>query len=265
MRPKPIDTKYSERLLYPIVPIVVTAEYKGRVGGMFAAWWSQLSFKPFMMGVGIAPERYTYKLIKYSEKFGVNFLDFRYVEETPYIGDVSERFLRDKIRKGGFEVFRGQELGVPLLIQASGAMELKVVDVVETGDHDLFIGEVVSAYATDDFTDGMWDLSRYRPLMYLGRMRRGNNVYRVYVTGESYVKREVNTKLPELETYIALRNRAIREIMDKLESLGEVSVEDALKELSPIADKYELDEGDLLSYLEEARRRGKVVIAHTPH
>jgi len=35
------------------------------------------------LGVAIAPERFTYKLLSSSEVFGLNFLDFKYVEKMP--------------------------------------------------------------------------------------------------------------------------------------------------------------------------------------
>jgi flavin reductase (DIM6/NTAB) family NADH-FMN oxidoreductase RutF len=257
---KPINVKQADRLLYPVVPIIVTSEYKGRIGGMFAAWWSQLSFNPLLIGVGIAPERFTYKLLHHSKVFGLNFLDFKYVDKTPYIGDISERFLKDKLKKGGFTIMRGDKLNVPLISEASAAMELKLVNVLETGDHDWFVGEVVSAYASDAFTNNMWNLDSYKPLFYIGRRVLDRKVFRVYFTGEKYIWRDVEFAGGNLKKYYYSRRKVLNEIMGICESLSEATIEKVIQELHPVAVKYNLDEEDIMAYIEEAKRRKKIKI-----
>jgi len=152
---KEIPYKYIDRILYPAIPVAVTAEYNNRVGCMIAAWWTQISFNPFLIGVSIAPERYTYKLIKKSKRFGLNFIDFRYITKLPYLGDVSERFMKNKVLKSGFTIFRGKALNIPLLNESSASIEMELKDIFKCGDHDLFVGKVVKAYASQDFVRGL--------------------------------------------------------------------------------------------------------------
>jgi len=78
-----VGLEVLERLLYPVVPVLVTAEHGGRVGGMLAAWWMQASFNPPLLAVAIAPERYTYKLVRESGVFAFNLLDFRDAPRRP--------------------------------------------------------------------------------------------------------------------------------------------------------------------------------------
>jgi len=51
------------RLFYPQVPVIITSQFEGRVGGMPAIWCVPLSFKPPLIGVAIAPEHETYKIL----------------------------------------------------------------------------------------------------------------------------------------------------------------------------------------------------------
>ncbi len=254
---RPINLKDLDRLFYPVVPVVVTAESGGRVGGMLAAWWSQLSFNPPLIGVAIAPERYTYRLIKESGIFGLNLLDFKHVDRTPYLGDVSERFLRDKIKKAGFTIFKGPALGAPLLKEASAAVEARLTKIVETGDHDLFVGRVEAAYAIDDF-DGMWKLRSYRPLMYLGRTRRPGPVYRFYISAESYEKRMLEFAGDPLKRYHVLRIKAREAIFRVVREVGRADVNEVAKKLGELMKSYGLDTADLELYLKEAIKAGLV-------
>ncbi|WP_082398120.1 flavin reductase [Aeropyrum camini] len=69
-----------------------------------------------------------------------NLLDFRLADKAPFLGDVSERILPGKIKEAGLNIVRGEVLGAPLIAEASAAVELELVDVVEAGDHDIFLG-----------------------------------------------------------------------------------------------------------------------------
>lgn len=253
MRLRRVDLSEAERLLYPVVPALVTSKAGDRIGGMLAAWWTQLSFKPLLVGVAIAPERFTYKLIRSSRIFALNLLDFRHVDKTPFLGDVSERFYRGKLREAGFTIIEGEVLGAPIVAEASAALELSLTNIVETGDHDLFIGEVRAAYAIEDFK-GLWELRLYKPLMYLGRTRRPENVRRVYVTCREFEFKELEYAPGVLREYSSLRFKVLEDI-EKTINLNSLSLEENLELVRRVLEKYNLEPDDAIYYLEEVRRR----------
>jgi flavin reductase (DIM6/NTAB) family NADH-FMN oxidoreductase RutF len=249
---KNVDIRDVERLLYPVKPTVVTAGAEGRVGGMLAAWWTQLSFSPFLVGVAVAPERFTYRLLSESNSFGLNFLDFKYVDKMPYLGDVSERFMHGKLEKAGFSIVRGEKLGVPLIGEASAALELEKFRVIEMGDHDFFVGKVVAAYAVDDFRDGMWKLEGYSPLFYLGRTRRPAKVQRFYLGLKTPQIRALELAGGELKKYFEERISFRSEIEAALKDEG--TIEEKIKTLEEIVRKKGLDFRDLELLVEDAIR-----------
>lgn len=251
---KSVDLRDVERLLYPVKPTIITAEAGGRIGGMLAAWWTQLSFSPFLVGVAVAPERFTYKLLSESNAFGLNFLDFRYVDKMPFFGDVSERFLRDKIKRAGFNIVRGERLGVPLISEASAALELEKFRVIELGDHDLFVGKVVAAYAVEDFEGGMWKLKEYSPLFYLGRTRRPARVQRFYLSIKAPEVRALDLAGGELKKYFEERISLKKELEEALKIRG--TPEEKVKVLKDIALKRSLDVKDLELLVEDITREG---------
>lgn len=251
---KSVDIRDVERLLYPVKPTVITAEAEKRVGGMLAAWWTQVSFNPMLVAVAVAPERFTYRLLKNSKVFGLNFLDFKFVDKMPFLGDVSERFMRGKLERGGFRIVRGEKTGAPLIAEASAALELEKVNVLNVGDHDLFLGRVEAAYAIGDFEGGMWKLKDYSPIFYLGRTRRPARVRRFYIAAKEFLVRDLDLAGGELRSYfedrIALRN----EIAESLKSRS--NPEDIARRLAEIARRKNLDDEDLMLLLDDAMREG---------
>ncbi|AFH42871.1 MULTISPECIES: flavin reductase [Fervidicoccus] len=63
---------------------------------MVASWWTQISVNPLLIGVSVSPERYTYKLLKKSSTFAINFLVVKYIKKLWIIGEVSERLSKSK-------------------------------------------------------------------------------------------------------------------------------------------------------------------------
>ena len=53
---------------------VVTTRVGDKINGMTAAWVSQVSLKPLLVMVSIAPPRYTHTLIQESGVFAINVL-----------------------------------------------------------------------------------------------------------------------------------------------------------------------------------------------
>ncbi|GEM_PF-229934 len=258
---KRIDLSLGERLLYPSKPIVVSAEYDGEVSAMFASWWTQLSFKPFLIGVAIGPERYTYKLASKAGKYGLNLLGFDDVVKAPYLGDVSTRFMKDKLRRGGFKIFYGEELGVPLIESAYIAIEVSLRDICVVGDHDLFIGEVYSIYASDLIgEDGLWNVNELRPIFYMGRFWKGKKMYRRFVTWNSVNISNIEYAPYPLKNLSFKRSNLRKKIFNVLKSYGELKREDALEIVSKILGEYGIGVEDAVYYLEEAVRNDIVKI-----
>ncbi len=71
--------------------------------------------------------------------------------------NLSVRFSQPELDRFDAVGWRGGENGVPLLAGVLAAMECRVTQTVEAGDHAIFLGEVVAA----QFRDG-------KPLLYFG-------------------------------------------------------------------------------------------------
>ncbi len=120
---------------------VVTTRLKDAVNGMTASWVSQVSLKPLLVMVSIAPPRYSHDLIKESGIFAINVLDGTQAELGKRFGYKSGRQV-DKL--AGLE-WTTAATGAPILPQAYAYLDLKLKNTFTAGDHTLFVGEVVAA------------------------------------------------------------------------------------------------------------------------
>ena len=120
---------------------VVTTRVGEKINGMTAAWVSQVSLKPLLVMVSIAPPRYSHDLIKTSGVLAVNVLTSEQVELGKRFGFKSGR----KVDKCAGLEWITAATGAPILPQAYAYLDMKLVSTFPAGDHTLFVGEVVEA------------------------------------------------------------------------------------------------------------------------
>ncbi len=117
---------------------IITTQANDKINGMTAAWVSQVSFKPRLLSVAIAPQRYTYELIEKSRVFCINVLSEDQVELAKHFGFTSGR----KVNKFENIPYKYALKGSPVLLSSVAYFECEVTHLYETGDHILVVGEV---------------------------------------------------------------------------------------------------------------------------
>jgi flavin reductase (DIM6/NTAB) family NADH-FMN oxidoreductase RutF len=120
---------------------VITTRVGEKINGMTASWVSQVSLKPLLVMVSVAPSRLTHTLIKESSGFAINVLTSDQIELAKRFGYKSGRTI-DKL--AGLETITTPS-GAPVLPQAYAYLDLKLVHTFAAGDHTLFVGEVGEA------------------------------------------------------------------------------------------------------------------------
>jgi len=173
---KDIEPAKIHRLFYPQVPVVITTEFQGHTGGMPAIWCMPLSFNPPLVGVAIAPEHATYEMLIGAQAFGVNWLNFSFAKQVGELGANSAKEVTDKLSAVGLRIVKGNLTGQPLIRDAEGALECRLHEQHRIGTHELVVGEVVAALATESFTE-YWDFSKYNPILYAGTVSDGGKCW----------------------------------------------------------------------------------------
>ncbi len=132
--------------------IVLTTRLNEVINGITIAWAMQTSIKPPLMTVALSPKRFSYNLVVESNIFALNYISKDRKDIIELFGYKSGRQV-DKFEN--IEYFESQT-GSPILKDAAAYLDCKVVDIYHSGDHDLFVGEVVEA----DYKSLDWFQSR---------------------------------------------------------------------------------------------------------
>jgi flavin reductase (DIM6/NTAB) family NADH-FMN oxidoreductase RutF len=128
---------------------LVTAQKDEKRDATTVAWISKVSNHPPLIMISIAPERYIHHLIQDTREFGLAILSEKQEPLALYCGSTSA-YEVDKFREAPIETVEASMIKAPLIKEAVVNFECKVVDTITTGDHTMFIGEVLVAYYEED-------------------------------------------------------------------------------------------------------------------
>ena len=142
---------------FPIRPVyLLSCGHKGKKNVITIGMFASFSGKPTLVGVGIAPSRYSFDLIRQSGEYVVNAVDEKLMEATRICGQKSGREV-DKFKLAKLTPKKGITVNAPLIKESPVNIECKVVKEVEAGDHVWFIAEVLAAHVRKGYnwSDGL--------------------------------------------------------------------------------------------------------------
>lgn len=156
--------------LYPVVPCIVLVKSEDKINGLSIAWHTALSASPPLYGVLVSPKRYSYEMIKQVREFTINFIPFEKSFLFAVFGRISGKEM-DKIKTFKIELEKSNRIKTPILKDAFIAYECLLREEIETGDHFLFVGEIVGSHERENFFEEnkIPNLKVYEPCFYLGR------------------------------------------------------------------------------------------------
>ena len=155
--PLPVELAKAYRLLNHGPTVLVTSAHGGATNVMAAAWSMPLDFSPPKVAVVIDRNTRTRELVEASGEFALNVPSRQIAKETLAVGSASGREI-DKFRELGLTTFASGKIAAPLLKGCLGWLECRVLPEPHIqGAYDLFLGEVVAAWADRDaFRNGHW-------------------------------------------------------------------------------------------------------------
>lgn len=150
-----VELPRATRLLNHGPVTIITSAHGDRSNVMAASWAMPLDFDPPKIVVVIDSHTLTRQLIEASGVFGLQLPSVSFARQTLAVGsNAGEDF--DKFAAFQLETFKGHEIDVPMLAGCVTWMECKVIPDASQR-HDLFIGEVVAAYADSRvYSDHRW-------------------------------------------------------------------------------------------------------------
>jgi flavin reductase (DIM6/NTAB) family NADH-FMN oxidoreductase RutF len=147
----------TKRLITPHRPacpsppaLITSVDADGRPNIITLAETYNLSIRnPVIIGIGIAKQRYSHQLITQCREFVVNLPTAALVEKVDRCGTTSGRTV-DKFAAFGLTPLPSTVVRPPLIAECPVNIECRLLDIIETGDHDLFMGEAVAEHVDEE-------------------------------------------------------------------------------------------------------------------
>lgn len=166
-----VNSAYAYRLVHPMHTVLVSCAGPNSKPNIIAlAWAMPTSTAPPLVAISVSPQRHSHKLIEESQEFIVNIPTLELLQATYACGSFSGRSF-DKFKKAGLTPMPAKKVKTPAIKECIAHLECTVDNQVTTGDHTIFVGKIVEAYADPGVFTENYDLKMARMLYHLG----GNN------------------------------------------------------------------------------------------
>ncbi|HXY87866.1 MAG TPA: flavin reductase family protein [Candidatus Acidoferrales bacterium] len=126
-----------------IYTLVTSVDKNGKPNALGVSWVTRTSFNPFLLMISIDHTRYSHEGIRLHKEFVVNYPNEDQTDGAWICGSKSGRDT-DKIKDAGLSLIDSIAVKVPTIDGVTVAFECKVIGQFETGDHTVFVGEVVA-------------------------------------------------------------------------------------------------------------------------
>jgi flavin reductase (DIM6/NTAB) family NADH-FMN oxidoreductase RutF len=120
----------------------VAARHGDEASGMTANWVVQSSFEPPMLALAVETDSHTCQVIQASGAFAVSLYE---TGQRELAGKLGRTFAKHPEKLGGLGWKPGPATGSPVLDEALGWLECRVRGSLPSGDHIVFVAEVVEA------------------------------------------------------------------------------------------------------------------------
>lgn len=163
-----VDLTRAYRLLHPRHVVVVSCTDKtGKANIVTLAWSMPTSIDPPLVAISVSPRRYSHKLIEENKEFVINVPTMEIARETLFCGRVSGR-RHDKFKEAPLTALPAKKVRAPIIKECAAHLECKLVQKLTTGDHSIFIGEVLAAHVNEGVFRNKFDISKVHPIYHLG-------------------------------------------------------------------------------------------------
>lgn len=156
------------RLLHPMHTVLVSCVDKaGKPNIITLAWAMPTSINPPLVAISVAPKRYSHALIEETKEFVVNIPTIEILDETVFCGTKSGRN-HDKFKETGLTPQPAKKVKPPIIKECVAHLECSLHSQFKTGDHTVFVGEVVEAYADKEAFKEEYNPEKVKMIFHLG-------------------------------------------------------------------------------------------------
>jgi flavin reductase (DIM6/NTAB) family NADH-FMN oxidoreductase RutF len=163
-----VEFSSAYRLLHPMHTVLVSCIGKtGKPNILPLAWAMPTSRDPPLVAISVGLSRYSHGLIEETGEFVVNLPTVDIIKETLACGRTSGR-TSDKFAETGLTPLPARKVKAPIVEECVAHLECKLHSRFKTGDHTIFVGEIVEAYVNEGVFTDKYDLEKAQMLYHLG-------------------------------------------------------------------------------------------------
>ena len=141
---KAIGLKYPEQVV-----IAIAKDKNGKCNPITLGWTMITSHNPPMMAISIGLTRYSLEVFKNAKEFVISMPSEDQEKETLFFGTKSGRD-HDKLAEMNTQVQPGSKVDCVIISDAVANFECKKIAELQTGDHVLFVGEIICSHMNPD-------------------------------------------------------------------------------------------------------------------
>ena len=166
-----VNIASAYRLLHPMHTVLVSCLGKAAKPNVTTvAWAMPTSINPPLLAISLAPGRHSHTLIEESGEFIVNIPTLEMLQAVYACGSLTGRSF-DKFKKTNLSPMPAKKVKAPAIRECIAHLECQVDGQLTTGDHTIFVGKILEAYADMGVFTESYDLKKARMLYHMG----GNN------------------------------------------------------------------------------------------
>jgi len=148
MKEIPVEQAWKRK--YPEqVALATTVSKSGKSNVIALGWAMPTSFEPPMAAISVGKSRYSHQLLVEVPEFVLCFPSVHQKDAMVFCGTHSGRD-HDKFAETGLQAVPARRVRPPVIDGSVAAFECRVTASLETGDHTIFAGEILSAYVNDE-------------------------------------------------------------------------------------------------------------------
>ena len=165
MQPLDRDKAFTLASPFPYVLATVLGP-DDRPNAIGLGWWTFCSWQPLHVAISVGSEKYSAECLERCPEFVLHFPAADQAAGAWLCGRRSGRGY-DKLADAGFHLVPSLEVRPPTIEGVTVALECRVQQTLQVGDHTLFVGPVVASRGTPDKLAHLYSL-HYTSLVALG-------------------------------------------------------------------------------------------------
>ena len=157
----------SGTFIYPIPAVMVSCGEMEDSNILTVAWTGILNTNPAKVYISVRPERFSYEIIKSTGEFAINLTTAKLAFATDWCG-VKSGAKVDKFKEMNLTKEKLNHIKCPGIKESPVTIECRVEEIRKLGSHDMFIADVLSIDADNQYIDenGAFDITKCNLIAY---------------------------------------------------------------------------------------------------